>query len=201
MNKTFDELYAQYRTLIRSVSHSRSRSTGIDAADFESAMTEALWEAYKTYDPTRGTPIEARIDRKIRDAAVDVIRGRNGGYARRVYAVLDAPKNDEEDSPKSEPTNGRTAEDDAIYSEAKKRADQRQLIDSLCDPTQVDYDTVRAVSSFREVNADGSLRYDSVTALAKALGMHHEVVKRKFRRLASRYDANRYGDYREYLAV
>ena len=192
MSKTLDELYAQFRPLIRNISRVRSRDTGIDAADLESAMNEALWKAFMSYDPTRGASIEARIDRKVRDAAVDVIRGKNGGYARRVYAVLDAPKNDDEDAPKSEPTNGITAEHEALYSKEKKEADQRQLIDFLCDPTQVDYDTTLIVSSFREVNADGSLRYDSVGALAKALGLHPEIVRRRLHRLSRRYDASRY---------
>lgn len=76
----------------------------------------------------------------------------------------------------------------------KKEGDQRQLITFLvADPTQVDRETNLIVSQFSQ--------YDSVTALAKALGMHHEIVKRKLRKLSRRYDANRFGDIREYLAV
>ncbi|WP_127506857.1 hypothetical protein [Paenibacillus humicus] len=75
-----------------------------------------------------------------------------------------------------------------------KEADQRQLIDSFVnDPAKVDPVTTLIVTKFSQ--------YDSVTALAKALGIHHEVVKRKLERVRRQYDANRFGDYREYLAV
>lgn len=86
-----------------------------------------------------------------------------------------------------------TVEQIIEFKQRKKEADQRQLIDFLTDPDQVDHDTTLIVSQFSQ--------YDSITALAKALGMHHEFVKRKLRKLARRYDANRFGDISEYLAV
>lgn len=76
----------------------------------------------------------------------------------------------------------------------KKEADQRQLIDFLVnDPDKVDPVTTLIVTEFP--------KYQSIAALAKALGLHHEVVKRKLTALSRRYDANRFGDYRDYLAV
>ncbi|MFF2886694.1 hypothetical protein [Paenibacillus sp. NPDC057967] len=75
-----------------------------------------------------------------------------------------------------------------------KEADHRQVIDSLVnDPTQVDPVTTLIVTEFP--------KYKTVTALAKALGLHHEDIKRKLRRLSRRYDANRFGDYYEYLSA
>lgn len=76
----------------------------------------------------------------------------------------------------------------------KKEVDQRKLIDSLVnDPDQVDHVTTEIVTQFSQ--------YPSITALGKALGLHHEVVKRKLIALSRRYDANRFGDYHDYLAV
>jgi DNA-directed RNA polymerase specialized sigma24 family protein len=100
---------------------------------------------------------------------------------------------DDEDAPTSEVPDEMTTEDIVLQRHKKKEADQRKLIDFLSDPRQVDKDTTRIVSSFSQ--------YESVTALAKALGLHHEVAKRKIQRLARRYDANRFGDVSEYLAV
>ncbi|NHN31181.1 hypothetical protein [Paenibacillus agricola] len=81
---------------------------------------------------------------------------------------------------------------DRMYT--KKEADQRQLIDFLVnDPSQVDSVTTLIVTNFP--------KYKSVTALAKALGLNHTTVYRKLRSLASRYDANRFGDLEDYLAV
>ncbi|WP_449600342.1 hypothetical protein [Paenibacillus sp. Marseille-Q9583] len=100
---------------------------------------------------------------------------------------------DDEDTPTSEIADDLTTEDIVIQRYKKKEADQRQLIDFLADPSQVDHDTTLIVSQFSQ--------YESITALAKALGLHHEFAKRKIRRLARRYDANRFGDVHEYLAV
>lgn len=102
---------------------------------------------------------------------------------------------DDDESPYSDTTDDASDVESAVLSKLqKKEADQRQLIDFLVnDPGQVDHDTTLIVSQFSQ--------YDSITALAKALGMHHEFVKRKLRKLARRYDANRFGDVSEYLAV
>ena len=86
------------------------------------------------------------------------------------------------------------AEEEFFFRQRKKESDQRQLIDFLVnDPSKVDHDTTLIVSQFPQ--------HSSITALAKALGLHHEYVKRKLRRLSRGYDANRFGDYSEYLAV
>jgi len=76
----------------------------------------------------------------------------------------------------------------------KKEADHRQVIDFLkTDLGSVDPVTTRIVTEFPQ--------YPSITALSKALGLHHEDIKRRLRRLSRRYDSNRFGDYRDYLAV
>lgn len=75
----------------------------------------------------------------------------------------------------------------------KKKADQIALIDFLSDPSQVDNVTTSIVTNFS--------RYKSVNDLAKGLGIHHETVKRKLIALSRRFDANRFGEKRDYLAV
>lgn len=121
--------------------------------------------------------------------------GRDNGRRQRLITVtLDATIEQEDGSytPIYETPTVESAE--VTYARSKKEADQLQLIDFLeNDPGQVDRDTTLILSQFRQ--------YDSITALAKALGMHHEFVKRKLRKLSRRYDANRFGDVRDYLAV
>lgn len=75
----------------------------------------------------------------------------------------------------------------------KKEDDQSKLIAYLSDPTQVDSDTTAIVSTFLQDE------YESVRALAKALGLHPEAVSRKLRKLAHRFDANRFGNISDYL--
>lgn len=88
-----------------------------------------------------------------------------------------------------------SAEEEAIRNlTQKKDAQKRQLLSSLIDPAKVtDRETMAIVSQFPQ--------YSSITALGKALGIHHEIVKRKLRKLSRGYDGNRFGDVNEYLAV
>ncbi|OMC96245.1 hypothetical protein MKX34_24075 [Paenibacillus sp. FSL R5-0636] len=78
----------------------------------------------------------------------------------------------------------------------KKRTDQLELIDSLTRSAKTDTTTTTIVEAYLFAPLDAK-----PTEIARSLGIHHETVKRKLRRLARRYDANRFGDVREYLAV
>lgn len=96
-------------------------------------------------------------------------------------------------------TENKVVEDEVIGNvDKKKEADQRQLIDFLVisDSKEPDATTTDIVEAYRLAPPSAK-----DTAIAKSLGIHHETVKRKLRRLARRYDANRFGDYRDYLAV
>jgi hypothetical protein len=83
-----------------------------------------------------------------------------------------------------------TTEDLALQ---KTEADQRQLIDFLL--SGADATTTAIVEAFL------AHPKPTPTAIGKALGLHHSVVKRKLERLASKFDAKQFGDYRDYLAV
>ncbi|KAA8750186.1 sigma-70 family RNA polymerase sigma factor [Paenibacillus sp. UASWS1643] len=99
-------------------------------------------------------------------------------------------------------TDGVSAEEIAIDNlTQKKDAQKRQLLSSLCDPAKVDNDTTLIVSNGLQRKSGGAPEHKSINALAKALGMHPEFVKRKLRKLSRGYDANRFGDVNEYLAV
>jgi hypothetical protein len=75
----------------------------------------------------------------------------------------------------------------------KTEADQRQLIDFLL--SGADATTTAIVEAFL------AHPKPTPTAIGRSLGLHHSVVKRKLERLASKFDAKQFGDYRDYLAV
>lgn len=77
----------------------------------------------------------------------------------------------------------------------KKEADQRQLIDFFRS-TKTDATTTAIVEAILGAKPDVK---DSV--IAKSLGLHHEIFKRKLRKLSHQFDANRFGEVRDYLAV
>lgn len=77
-----------------------------------------------------------------------------------------------------------------------KEADQRQLIDSMVRAAKPDAATNAIVTAYLTAPASAT-----PNAIAKSLGHHHEFVKRKLTALARQFDANRFGDYRDYLVV
>jgi hypothetical protein len=83
-----------------------------------------------------------------------------------------------------------TTEDLALQ---KTEADQRALIDFLL--SGADATTTGIVEAFL------AHPKPTPTAIGKVLGLHHSVVKRKLERLATKFDAKQFGDYRDYLAV
>ncbi|MFC3345040.1 hypothetical protein ACFOHW_21980 [Paenibacillus abyssi] len=183
---------------IHNISLRYSKQSGVPAAEFVSQLSEEIWVAYRDYDSAYGATLITWINGCLRRRAMDVIRERDGTYYRRVSLISAIAKTDEdEDAPTSEVAESGPSLEEYVIERMhrKKEADQRQLIDFLVnsDPDQVDPVTTLIVTKFPQ--------YPSITALAKALGLHHEVVKRKLRALSRRYDANRFGDYREYLAV
>jgi len=74
---------------------------------------------------------------------------------------------------------------------AKKKADQRKLIDSFLNGADADTTAI--------VNAFLSHPKPTATAIAKELGVHHSKVLRKFEKLGSDFNYKQFGDYRDYL--
>ena len=73
----------------------------------------------------------------------------------------------------------------------KKKADQRQLIDSLLNGA--DESTTAIVETFL------AHPKPTATAIAKELGYHHSKVTRALSRLQAKYSTKQFGDYTDYL--
>jgi hypothetical protein len=74
---------------------------------------------------------------------------------------------------------------------SKKKADQRQLIDSLLNGA--DETTTAIVEAFL------AHPKPTATAIAKELGYHHSKVSRALSRLAAKYSTKQFGNYADYL--
>jgi DNA-directed RNA polymerase specialized sigma24 family protein len=83
-----------------------------------------------------------------------------------------------------------TVEDVAF---AKRKADQRQLIDSFL--SDADELTTAIVKAFLEHPKP------TPTAIGKQLGIHHSTIIRKLERLAGKFDSKKHGDYRDFLVA
>lgn len=102
---------------------------------------------------------------------------------------------DSEDAPTSPQIAVDEETPEQIYLEKKKKADQLQLVDFLLESSQILSDPVMVAA------IDGIKDGVRISTISKSLNIHHEAVKRKLRALSRRYDSNRFGDIREYLAV
>ncbi|MNC49681.1 hypothetical protein D3C75_988770 [compost metagenome] len=167
-----------------------SNTTGVPDSDFISAISEALWKCFsKTGEDTP----ESHTRAAIRMAANRVLQSATGTYYRRVYATLDKPA--DEDTPRSEPADAETTEAAVFDRPNARKAHQLELIRSLVDKT--DSPTMSLVEAYLDSANHDARR----TQIAKSVGLHHKVADDKLRKLSRRYDANRFGDIHEYLAV
>ncbi|PGO61783.1 MarR family transcriptional regulator [Bacillus cereus] len=114
---------------------------------------------------------------------------------RRKYELYDGPDSGEEENTAM----FETLKDEFDLEEhviKKKEADQRELIDFLTDPGQVNDETTTAiVESF----LSSENKTPTPTAIGKMLGLHHSTVIRKIERLAKRFDERQFGSYQDYL--
>jgi len=78
----------------------------------------------------------------------------------------------------------------------KEEADHRQVIDFLLRAAKPDATTTAIVEAYLIAPPSASRK-----EIAKSLGLHHEIVKRRLKYLARFYDANRFGEHYDYLAV
>jgi hypothetical protein len=87
------------------------------------------------------------------------------------------------------------ADDEAVedIAFAKRKADQRRLIDSLLSDS--DELTTAIVKAFLEHPKP------TPTAIGKQLGIHHSTIIRKLERLAGKFDSKKHGDYRDFLVA
>jgi DNA-directed RNA polymerase specialized sigma24 family protein len=183
----FTDLYKEASRLFKNRNRAKLRMSGYpDTNDADEIFDSALLRVTR-----KGVPkgFGKQLSVTLKNLRINFIKSES----RRLRRVELAPKSDDDnDTLTLDIATDISAEEESFRT--KKEADQLELIDFLTnDPRQVDHDTTLIVSQFR--------RYDSITALAKALGMHHEYVKRKIRRLSHLYDANRFGSHIEYLAV
>lgn len=78
----------------------------------------------------------------------------------------------------------------------KEEADHRQVIDFILRAAKPDATTTAIVEAYLIAPASASRK-----EIARSLGLHHEVVKRRLQSLSRHYDANRFGEHYDYLAV
>jgi hypothetical protein len=187
----FSELFKIYDKKIRKLSLKSSIMYNIPENEFRSYLNNRFWIAIKTFESGNGANFNTWFYYNMRQGISRVVRSK----LRKVYSLeeltLDS-STDEGDFTEKDKLIALHRTEETVFN-IKTKEDQRQLISFLTDPDKVDEITTLIVINFD--------KFDSITALGKALGIHHETVKRKLRKLARNYDESIFGDYSDYLAV
>lgn len=182
-NESFRELYEAVTEKLRSKLEYDIRVNKFDPHDITAAYDDAILEAAMTYDESLGDFL-ARVYTKIVDKKKRLIRK----SAKLTEQPLDESIEVYEDfNRETTPT-----PEEIVIQKLQKEKSQRQLTPFLVAAANDDF-TRQVIKLFP------SFEYPS--QLAKVLRVHHSKVTRSLERLARRYDANRFGDIRDYLAV
>ncbi|WP_433943657.1 hypothetical protein [Paenibacillus sp. SN-8-1] len=194
----FNTIFEKYKPVMRRIAVRFSRVNGVPIEEILSQLHEELWIASTKFDETKGACFDTWANLKLRDRAKRVISRKEGTHYSKTscFSSYSLTNEDDEDAPMFEVADVSTVEIVVLERYAKKKADQRQLIDFLVHSGVPDAATIALVEAYLSAPPSAS-----DTAIAKSIGIHHETVKRKLRKLARRYDANRFGDLDEYLAV
>lgn len=197
-DETFNEIYAELEPQRSQNRRLVERSGYGDESDALTVFDEVLMRLIRS-DNVKD--FAKSLTTSLKNARTDFYRKETRRLAH-VHNDINSASDDTDETPTSLELYAKT--DDDIVEQAvfdhmhkKKEADKRQLIDFLLCPART-VDTVTTLIVTRYNNASPK---ESDNAIAKSLGLHHETVKRKLHALSRRYDANRFGDISDYLAV
>lgn len=185
-NDVFAEIYALTKRA-RDINRSQVTTSGYgDEADAQTIFDDVI---VKMLRDSRITDFERTLNRRLKTKRIDLLRGTSRRRTRQCSLeelIEGAPT----------PATLQVSGIDKEVFHRKKETDQRQLIDFLLRSAKTDATTTTIVEAFLIAPLSAS-----PNAIAKSIGLHHETVNRKLLSLGRRYDANRFGDRREYLAI
>ncbi|UKS30209.1 hypothetical protein LOZ80_15210 [Paenibacillus sp. HWE-109] len=193
---SFRAIYDEYEPKWSRSVYGDAKRTCTDQSTMFALYDDALMKAIDKWDSSLGD-FANYLARWINRARSNLQRT-SLRRLKREQSIIER-KSDEEDTPISELDridNGYRVEDH-VYERmhTKKEAEKLSLLDSILEPTKVQNDSAMTVI-IKEFP-----RYKTVNALAKALGLQRNTVDRKLRSLSRQFDANRFGDIEDYLAV
>lgn len=190
---TFDKVY-EAATKQREI-HKRivSKYTGVD----ETAALEIFDDAI-VFLLSKDKPhvnFENALNSRLKSRRINLIRDTNR-RRQRIKSLDGMTEEEGEDKPSNIAVveSNYSLEDDVL--QRNKEADQRQLIDFLTQTAKSDTTTMIVVEAYMQAPLSASRN-----EIAKYIGIHHEVIKRRLTALSRYYDENRFGDRRDYLAV
>lgn len=189
-NQVFSEIYAETKKA-RDINRSIITQQGYgDESDALALFDNVIW---KMVGDGRITDFERTLNARLRKRRIDALRSTTRKRARQCSLDEMVEAMEEGAATPKVLKSGYDLETEVFRT---KEADHLQVIDSLVRNGKTDTTTTAIVDAM--LNTLGGVSRNEV---AKKLGIHHEVIKRKLTALSRRYDESRFGDIRELLAV
>ncbi|MEH7652297.1 sigma-70 family RNA polymerase sigma factor [Bacillus safensis] len=183
----FTEIYNLTVKKASNTFQSTARSLLTGEADVQELYEDVLMKCISEYNGMHD--FENFYKNSLKNRRADTYRKTRRMNERDLY-IVDKTIEEDKGAATLEPVDEKTPE--TIYFN-KKRADQRQLIDSLLE--KADETTRQIVETFLGCDRPNP------TAIGKRLGLHHSTVIRKLEKLAGSFDTKQFGNYRDYLVV
>ena len=184
----FEEQFNRTKPVIDLFAKRYSKATNIPVEEFESALCEEFSKKFEHYDGR--IKFTAFIKPVLSQCALRVADRKERKFYDNVIHVDGLQDEDGEDLFEFA-DESRT--DELAIERIEKGPNKLQLVRALVE--KADEFTVAAVELILK-NPDASLN-----SIAAEMGVHHETLSRKLKRLAKNYDQSRFGDLSQYLAV
>ncbi|AXN39816.1 sigma-70 family RNA polymerase sigma factor [Peribacillus butanolivorans] len=181
LSALYRDLQTEYR---RKIDYWSKTTTMANQHDMQALFDEMFMSALKDIEAKDGDFVKLfhlKLTRRYNTLLRDLT-------TRRKFEVYEKADDDEAATSRFEIADEFNLEDTVI---AKKKADQRMLIDSLM--TGADATTTAIVEAFLNHPKP------TATAIAKEMGVHHSKVTRALNRLAGKFSTKQHGDFRDYL--
>lgn len=184
----FEQQFNRTKPTILLFAKRYSKATNIPVEEFESALCEEFSKKFDRYDGR--IAFSAFIKPILAQCAKRVAERRERKFYKNVIHVDGLVDDDGDDM--FEFVDENNIEEVAL-DRIEKSPDKLSLVRALLEKS--DEFTVVAVELILS-KPDASLN-----SIAAEMGVHHETLNRKLKRLAKNYDQSRFGDVSQYLAV
>jgi hypothetical protein len=186
-DESFQNIYDELRE-VRAINKSIVMRSGIgDEADALEIFHDVLWRVI-------GKDVEFGpvFHRSLKNERIDFFRDKKRDRDR-ISSIEEMTDWSAHGAPTPKALQSGYLEDEYFSS---KKADQRQLIDSITRSVKTSTTMTSIIEAYETAPLNAS-----PNAIAKTLGIHHETVSRKLRKLGRQFDMNRFGDIRDIIAV
>lgn len=183
----FEQQFNKTKPTILLFAKRYSKATNIPIEEFESALCEEFSKKFDGYDGR--ITFSAYIKPILTQCATRVAERRERKFYRNVVHVDGLVDDDGDDM--FEFVDESNVEEVAL-NRIEKSPDKLSLVRALLEKSD-EFTVVAVELILAKPNA-------SLNSIAAEMGVHHEMLKRKLRRLAKNYDQSRFGNLSQYLA-